>query len=143
MRHQTYRTAYDEAHAELQDITMQFERLRLRKDQVERVLDALRPFLGFQSDSTSESMEAYATSESEFTDSDLADFTYTQVSVPTGESIQMTSEAPTEEPVAVGVESNAEQDAYFRQASSDPFQRRIDDALWGWQQRPEGLLSPI
>jgi hypothetical protein len=40
-------------------------------------------------------------------------------------------------------EATPEQVAYFRQPSADPFQRRIDDALWGWQQRPEGLLSPI
>jgi hypothetical protein len=40
-------------------------------------------------------------------------------------------------------EATPEQVAYFRQPTADPFQRRIDDALWGWQQRPEGLLSPI
>ena len=47
------------------------------------------------------------------------------------------------EPVHVLEEATAEQIAYFRQPTADPFQRRIDDALWGWQQRPEGLLSPI
>jgi hypothetical protein len=67
--------------------------------------------------------------------------------------ITSTEPAPVEieiepEPVleAVAVHSDvatAEQIAYFRQPTADPFQRRIDDALWGWQQRPEGLLSPI
>jgi hypothetical protein len=47
------------------------------------------------------------------------------------------------EPVHAMADATAEQVAYFRQPSADPFQRRIDDALWGWQQRPEGLLSPI
>jgi hypothetical protein len=47
------------------------------------------------------------------------------------------------EPVHAMDEATAEQVAYFRQPAADPFQRRIDDALWGWQQRPEGLLSPI
>jgi hypothetical protein len=51
---------------------------------------------------------------------------------------------PVPELVAVHTdEATAEQIAYFRQPTADPFQRRIDDALWGWQQRPEGLLSPI
>jgi hypothetical protein len=142
MRQQTYRTAYDEAHAELQDLTVQFEALCLRKEQVERVLEALRPFLGLISETVAELATAYATSESAQPVSEHVQFTYTQVSTPTGESIQMTSEGPAE-PVPVDAEATEEQLAYFRQPSSDPFQKRIDDALWGWQQRPEGLLSPI
>jgi hypothetical protein len=142
MRHQTYRTAYDEAHAELQDIIVQFEALCLRKEQVETVLDALRPFIDLESEPTTEMATAYLASESTQSVSELADFTYTQVSTPTGESLEITTDAPSEG-VTVGVEATEEQLAYFRQASSDPFQKRIDDALWGWQQRPEGLLSPI
>ena len=142
MRQQTYRTAYDEAHAELMDITEQFEALRLRKEQVERVVEALKPFIGLASESSDELATAFAPSELAQSVSEHVEFTYTQVSTPDGESIQMTSEVPAE-PVPVGVEATPEQIAYFRQPSSDPFQRRIDDALWGWQQRPEGLLSPI
>ena len=138
MRQQTYRTAYDEAQAELTDLTAQFDSLRLRKEQIECVLEALKPFTGLQSDSATEA--AYAVSEPEESAFEGIEFTYTQVSGPTGESIQMLSEAPAE-PVAI--EATPEQLAYFRQSSSDPFQKRIDDALWGWQQRPEGLLSPI
>jgi hypothetical protein len=139
MRQQTYRTAYDEAHAELMDITAQFDELRLRKEQLEQVLQVLSPLLGL-SDSADELATAYASAEPSQLGSEHMEFTFTQVSGPTGESIQMTTEAPAE-PVAV--ETTAEQLAYFGQASSDPFQKRIDDALWGWQQRPEGLLSPI
>jgi hypothetical protein len=142
MRQETYRTAYDEAHAELVDITAQFDALRLRKEQVERVVDALKPFIGLFSETEVELATAYALSESAQPVSEHAEFTYTQVSTPSGESIQMTSEGSAE-PVPVDAEATEEQLAYFRQASSDPFQKRIDDALWGWQQRPEGLLSPI
>lgn len=142
MRQETYRTAYDEAHAELLDITAQFEALCVRKEQIENVLEALRPFIGLVSESEEELAAAYATSESEQPASEHVEFTFTQVSVPTGESIQLTSEMPAE-PVPVGSEVTEEQLAYFRQPASDPFQKRIDDALWGWQQRPEGLLSPI
>ena len=142
MRQQTYRTAYDEAHAELQDLTEQFEALCLRKEQVERVLDALKPFLGLVSEAEAELATAYAASEMAQPVSEHVEFTYTQVSTPAGESIQMTSEGPAE-PVQVDAEATEEQLAYFRQPVSDPFQKRIDDALWGWQQRPEGLLSPI
>jgi len=138
MRQQTYRTAFDEAHAELMDITAQFDALCLRKEQLEQVLEVLRPLLGL-ADSADE-MAAYASAESSQSDSEHIEFTFTQVSGPNGESIQMTTEAPAEQ---VAVETTAEQLAYFGQASSDPFQKRIDDALWGWQQRPEGLLSPI
>jgi hypothetical protein len=140
MRQQTYRTAYDEAHAELQDITVQFNELRLRKEQVERVLEALRPFIGLVSEPAGEFATTYMESEAAQTASEHVEFTFTQVSAPNGESIQMTSEDPSEQ---VPVGATEEQLAYFRQPSSDPFQKRIDDALWGWQQRPEGLLSPI
>ena len=143
MRQDTYRTAYEEAHAELIDITAQFEALCNRKEQIENVLEALRPFIGFVSESEVGVATAYATSESEQPASEQhVEFTFTQVSVPTGESIQMTSEMPAE-PAPVGSEATEEELAYFRQPASDPFQKRIDDALWGWQQRPEGLLSPI
>jgi hypothetical protein len=141
MRQQTYRTAYDEAHAELLDITAQFDALCLRKEQIEIVLEALRPFIGL-TEPVAELATAYAAPESPEMPSDRVEFIYTQISAPNGESIQMTSEVSAE-PVPVAVEATEEQLAYFRQPSSDPFQRRIDDALWGWQQRPEGLLSPI
>jgi hypothetical protein len=140
MRQQTYRTAYDEAHAELMDITAQFDELRLRKEQIETVLEALKPFIGLYADSAAEMASPYSTSESEQPAPEHIEYTYTQISGPTGESIQMSSETPAE---ATAVEATPEQVAYFRQSSSDPFQKRIDDALWGWQQRPEGLLSPI
>ena len=45
-RQGVYRDALDAAHVELNDIQGQFELLRLRKDRVEKVLEALKPMLG-------------------------------------------------------------------------------------------------
>src|SRR5579872_5626132 len=50
MRQETYRFALDEATAELRDIVTQFEALRSRKEQIEQVVEALRPFIGLQAE---------------------------------------------------------------------------------------------
>jgi lipopolysaccharide biosynthesis regulator YciM len=143
MRLETYRTAYDEANAEMQDIIAQFDELCLRKDQVEKVVEALKPFVGLHAETTAEVLEAaYSMTESTEQVSEPIEFTYTSIAEPSNEAV-VASVAMDEEPVVVAVDATPEQVAYFRQPSSDPFQRRIDDALWGWQQRPEGLLSPI
>jgi hypothetical protein len=147
MRQETYRFALDEASAELRQILEQFEELRLRKEQLEVVVEALKPFVSLQSETAPAEAEiAFAMSEAEQQlTSEPAEFTFMQISGPSTEPVQISVELPVE-PVlaAVSVEdASPEQVAYFRQPSADPFQRRIDDALWGWQQRPEGLLSPI
>jgi hypothetical protein len=41
-----YRVAYDAAQAELAEITAEFERLRVRKEQVEQLILALKPIVG-------------------------------------------------------------------------------------------------
>ena len=46
MRQETYRFALDEASQELHGIVAQFEALRSRKEQIEKVVEALRPFIG-------------------------------------------------------------------------------------------------
>ena len=124
MRQETYRFALDQASAELRDIVVKFEALRSRKEQIEAVVEALRPFIGLQAETT--------TIE-----------TSPVVEIPEPVIEQPSPEPQFTEPVHAFEEASAEQIAYFRQPSADPFQRRIDDALWGWQQRPEGLLSPI
>jgi hypothetical protein len=48
-----YRVAHDAAASELTEITEEFERLRLRKDQVERLISALRPVIGEDQQQTS------------------------------------------------------------------------------------------
>ena len=45
MRQEVYRVAYDEAKAELGEILAKFETLRLRKDRIEAVVDALKPLM--------------------------------------------------------------------------------------------------
>lgn len=157
MRQETYRFALDEATKELHGIVAQFEALRSRKEQIEIVVEALRPFIGLHSETATTIIEASAPI-AEFVapaieqPSPEPQFTFMQVSGP-GMEIVTSEPTPVEvepelepvlEAVAVHTEdATEEQIAYFRQPSADPFQRRIDDALWGWQQRPEGLLSPI
>jgi hypothetical protein len=153
MRQETYRFALDEATAELRDIVTQFEALRSRKEQIEQVVEALRPFIGLQAETPTIETSAPIV---EFTAPAIEEpspepqFTFMQISGP-GMEVAKTEPAPVAvepEPVPELVavhtdEATPEQIAYFRQPAADPFQRRIDDALWGWQQRPEGLLSPI
>jgi hypothetical protein len=160
MRQETYRFALDEATKELHGIVEQFEALRSRKEQIEAVVEALRPFIGLHAE-TPISIPAIEASAPivEFVapvieePSPEPQFSFMQISGP-GMEVASTTETtvqekePELEPVleTVGAamdEATPEQIAYFRQPTADPFQRRIDDALWGWQQRPEGLLSPI
>jgi hypothetical protein len=153
MRQETYRFALDEASKELHGIVAQYEALRSRKEQIEKVVEALRPFIDLHAETptieTSAPVVEFVAPAIE-QPSPEPQFTFVQISGP-GMEVTITDPALVEvepEPVleTVGVhsdEATPEQIAYFRQPAADPFQRRIDDALWGWQQRPEGLLSPI
>ena len=61
MRQDTYRFALDEATAEFRDIVTQFEALKAKKEQIEKVVEALRPFIGLQTETpTVEASTAYA-----------------------------------------------------------------------------------
>ncbi|MDE3186904.1 MAG: hypothetical protein KGM96_05180 [Acidobacteriota bacterium] len=57
-----YRAALDAAHVELSDIQGQFEQLRLRKDRVEKVLEALKPMLGGDAPAAAPDQQAAAPS---------------------------------------------------------------------------------
>jgi len=46
MNKEVYRFAFDEANAELSQIVGEFEQLRLRKERVEKVVEALKPLAG-------------------------------------------------------------------------------------------------
>lgn len=46
MKEEVYRFAYDEANAELTQIVGEFEQLRMRKDRIEKVVEALKPLAG-------------------------------------------------------------------------------------------------
>jgi len=165
MRQETYRFALDQATEELNNIVTQFESLKAKKEQIEKIVEALRPFIGLQSETTTVEASASFFAQ-EFSPAPVVEQAVVEQAVPeepieftfmqvTGPGMQVEKSEPvivethveeTEqvlEPVHAMDEATAEQVAYFRQPSADPFQRRIDDALWGWQQRPEGLLSPI
>jgi hypothetical protein len=45
MTKETYRSAYEAAKLDLANILREFEQLRLRKDQFEKLVEALRPFV--------------------------------------------------------------------------------------------------
>jgi len=47
MRQEAYRVAFDEANWELKEIVGQFDNLNSRKDQIEKVVEVLKPFVGF------------------------------------------------------------------------------------------------
>jgi hypothetical protein len=151
MRQETYRFALDEAAAELRDIVTQFEALKAKKEQIERVVEALRPFLSLQTETPTVEAASVAFSApavEQAVSEEPVEFTFMKISGPGMEvakpepaRVEAVEQVP--EPVHALAEATEEQVAYFRQPSADPFQRRIDDALWGWQQRPEGLLSPI
>jgi hypothetical protein len=153
MRQETYRFALDEATTELQGIVTQFDALKARKEQIEKIVEALRPFIGLQAETPTVETSAAITAaapEVEHQSFEPVGYTFMQISGPGMEVtstepavVHIVEEEQVPEPVHAMAEATAEQVAYFRQPSADPFQRRIDDALWGWQQRPEGLLSPI
>jgi hypothetical protein len=159
MRQETYRFALDEATAELNGIVAQFEALKAKKEQIEKIVEALRPFLALQSEkSTVEVSAPFFAPEfvpapviEQAVQEEPVEFTFLKITGPGTEMekkpepvhVEMHEEEPELVPVHAMDEATPEQVAYFRQPTADPFQRRIDDALWGWQQRPEGLLSPI
>ena len=153
MRQETYRFALDEATTELHDIVTKFESLKARKEQIEKIVEALRPFIGLQAETPTIEASAPITEEAPALESKVFEpvgYTFMQISGPGMEVksaepavVHIVEEEQVPEPVHAMAEATAEQVAYFRQPSADPFQKRIDDALWGWQQRPEGLLSPI
>lgn len=43
MKQEVYRFAFEEANSELNQIVGEFEQLRLRKDKIEKVVEALKP----------------------------------------------------------------------------------------------------
>ena len=142
----------------MSNIVTQFEALKAKKEQIEKIVEALRPFIGLQSENpTVEASGSFFAPEfapapvieEAVEEEKPVEFTFMKITGP-GMEVEKTLEPvmieePEEvlEPVHAMDEATPEQVAYFRQPSADPFQRRIDDALWGWQQRPEGLLSPI
>jgi hypothetical protein len=111
MTQETYRLAYEEAKAELQQINEHFEVLRIRREKVQQVVDALRPL--FADVSLPETVSS----------ADSTPFLVQQALTVPAESAPAIAEAFPQaavdpEPAFAGGDP-----------SSDPFQRRIDNAL--------------
>jgi hypothetical protein len=121
MTQDTFRFAYDEANAEMREIQDRFEQLRARKAQIEQIVAALRPLLG-------EGATAEATPPVQVVEPVpfLVPQTVEEVHLPA-------IEVAPPEPVA---------EQQFAEESSDPFQRRIDNALrHGFGTRDSRVLS--
>ncbi len=127
MTQDTFRFAYEEANAELREILAQFEQLRLRKVQMEQVVEALRPLLS----------EAPAVAIA----AEIQTAEPAPVAEPAPFLVQQSAEV-TPQPVpetATAVEAYQPEPA---EESTDPFQRRIDNALrQGFGGRDSRVLS--
>lgn len=136
MTEETFRTAYQQANAELWDLHEQFERLRLKKEQIEKVVEALKPFVELQSGSTGADQQA----------SDPSVYLVHEAKDVPSEPIHPASEPtpePVLEPVEYAVAATPEPVQYASEPSSDPFQRRIESVLWGWSQKREGMAPAV
>lgn len=108
MTRENYRFAFDEACAEMREIDGRYELLRARKEQIEQIIEALRPLVsGEQAAATPQKAETPAPA--------VETVTFSMQVTPEVEAV--TEPVPVEEPV------------YAEDGTSDPFQRRIDNAL--------------
>lgn len=108
MRQEVYRVAYDEAKAELGEILGKFEALRLRKDRIEAVVDALKPLM--VAETPTAGPDRLTTAERPAVPAENAP-TLVQESAP-----QAPEPAPQPAPQAT-------------EETTDPFQRRVENAI--------------
>ena len=136
MTEETFRTAYQQANAELWGIQEQFERLRLKKEQIEKVVEALKPFVELYSENAVANQPV----------SDPSLYLIHESKEVAAEPVHRASE-PSPEPVLAAVEYSTtlapEPVQYAAEPSSDPFQRRIESVLWGWSQKREGMAPAV
>jgi hypothetical protein len=122
MTQETYRFAYEEANAELREILGQFDLLQARKAQIEQVVEALKALL--VEGPMAEIIAAPA--------AEAAPYLVQQAVEASAEAkpdvAQEMFPEPTLQPDPAFNADNAEP-AYAGEQSSDPFQRRIDNAL--------------
>ena len=107
MTQDTYRFAYEEAMAELRGIQSQYDQLCLRKERVAQVMEALKPLL-MQLETAAPTAEVAVE--------------------PAPFLVQQSVESIPEPVAAAAPQAEAEPEPAFVE-SSDPFQRRIDNAL--------------
>lgn len=116
MRQDVFSVAYQEAKSELLDITCKFEQLRQRKERLEGVVAVLGPLLG-QAVPTQAVVEVRPMPALEPAAEPEPTYTFNQIS-----------------PVAEAVEE---------EETTDPFQKRLRDALKFSTPHREGLLNAI
>ncbi len=123
MPQDTYRFAYEEANSELREIASQYESLRARKERVEQVLNALRPLVTdaampeIRQEVKQEIKEIVATEKPTVDPTPFLVQQAQEVIPEAAPAIPESTPEPEPEPV------------FAAEASSDPFQRRIDNAL--------------
>jgi hypothetical protein len=106
MRQEVYRVAFDEARAELNEILGKFEQLRLRKDRIEQLVEALKPLV-----------TGYDIPVSPSTSADRAASSEQAVPLPAPEPVAAAA-SPIPYPVKQAIEP-----------ANDPFSRRADNAV--------------
>jgi len=71
-----YRTAFDSANSELNDILVTFEELRARKERIEKVVMALKPLLGAEEATTGLSSPTDASTDPGSSGEDVPNYQY-------------------------------------------------------------------
>ncbi len=119
MTQDTYRFAYDEANAELREILGQFDQLQARKERIEQVLDALKALL----------IEGPLSEAAPGPAMESVPFLVHQASEVHLEAQPQVAQEAFPEPVLQPEPAPLAEPVYAAEQSSDPFQRRIDNAL--------------
>lgn len=132
MKQEAYRFAYEEASAELGSILGQFEQLRLQKEQIERVVAALKPFLDLEADPTA------STEQVEYAQPEPVQQVMASIALP-----MLHDPEPFPEPVEIPEAPAPMFSQYAADPSSDAFQQRIDSVLWGWTRKREGMIPAV
>ena len=140
MKQEAYRFAYEEASAELGSILGQFEQLRLQKEQIERVVAALKPFLDLEADPTAltEQVEYAQPEPFEYAQPEPMRQVMASIALP-----MLHVPEPFPEAVEIPVEPAPMFSQYAADPSSDAFQQRIDSVLWGWTRKREGMIPAV
>jgi hypothetical protein len=107
MRQEVYRVAFDEANAELSEILGKFELLKLRKDRIEKVVEALKPLVATNETTASVLERASGSTERQVR--------------PESPSSHAPADAPQPAPSPIPYPVPAQ--------SNDPFARRIESAV--------------
>jgi hypothetical protein len=121
MRQGAYLTAYDAARSELSEVLGEFERLRIRKEQIEKVALALEPLFDSQAQVAAADQQ------------------------PTTHSFELLQRTPIAEPEPI-VSEQVEMPVPMQvmtspEPTSDPVQMRINAALWGITHGNRELLA--